>query len=131
MVREVRYPLRYGQSLCRKRMTRRIAIDFEGKSSSLDLVFEPYQSILIRVSLGRRAIPRPRLPAACSDELTRSFGLVNRRGFPSDPHSVLRQRAQIGHQSAEAAYGQLPPSAATVRDKVIGASTPRHFMPCT
>jgi hypothetical protein len=50
MAREVRYPLRYGQSLCRKRTTRRIAIDFDGTSSTFDLVFEPYQSLLIRVS---------------------------------------------------------------------------------
>ena len=50
MVREVRYPLRYGQSLCRKRTTRRIAIDFGGASYKLDLVFEPYQSLLIRIS---------------------------------------------------------------------------------
>jgi alpha-L-rhamnosidase len=51
MVRDVQYPLRYGQSLCRDRLTRRIAIDFEGISSSIVLVFEPYQSILLRVSL--------------------------------------------------------------------------------
>ena len=29
-----------------------------------------------------------------------------RAGLPSHPHSVLRQRTQIGHQSAEAVYGQ-------------------------
>jgi hypothetical protein len=51
MVRDVQYPMRYGQSLCRDRVTRRIAIDFAGSSSSLDLAFEPYQSILLRVSL--------------------------------------------------------------------------------
>ena len=60
MVREVRYPLRYGQSLCRKRTTRRIAIDFGGASYKLDLVFEPYQSLLIRISRSDGSpIPRP------------------------------------------------------------------------
>jgi hypothetical protein len=50
MTRELRYPMRYGQSLCRKPATRRIAIDFEGGPCSLDLVFAPYQSIMVRVS---------------------------------------------------------------------------------
>jgi hypothetical protein len=52
MVREVRYPMRYGQSLCHERLTRRIAVDFQGKPLAVDVVFEPYQSILIRVSGG-------------------------------------------------------------------------------
>ena len=42
--------MRYGQSRCRKRVTRRISVDLDGRSTSLDLVFEPYQSLLIRVS---------------------------------------------------------------------------------
>jgi hypothetical protein len=48
--RELRYPMRYGQSLCRERVVRRIAIDFEGAAHLLDLVFEPYQSLLVCVS---------------------------------------------------------------------------------
>jgi hypothetical protein len=48
--RELRYPMRYGQSHCRDRVTRRIAVDHEGVWHALDLVFEPYQSLLVRVS---------------------------------------------------------------------------------
>jgi hypothetical protein len=48
--RELRYPMAYGQSRCRERMTRRIAIDFEGARRLFDLVFEPYQSLLVRIS---------------------------------------------------------------------------------
>jgi hypothetical protein len=50
MVRDVRYPLRYGQSFCRDRVARRVGLEFDGRTSTLDLVFEPYQSILTRVS---------------------------------------------------------------------------------
>jgi hypothetical protein len=49
-VRELRYPMRYGQALCRERVVRRIAIDFDGALHRLDLVFEPYQSLLVCVS---------------------------------------------------------------------------------
>jgi hypothetical protein len=48
--RELRYPMRYGQSLCRERVFRRVAVDFEGALHALNLVFEPYQSLLVRVS---------------------------------------------------------------------------------
>jgi hypothetical protein len=48
--RELSYPVRYGQSLCRETVIRRIIIDFEGTSSSIDLVFQPYQSLLVRVT---------------------------------------------------------------------------------
>jgi hypothetical protein len=50
MTREVRYPLRHGQSRCNERVVRRITIDYEGAAHALDLVFEPYQSLLVRVS---------------------------------------------------------------------------------
>jgi hypothetical protein len=48
--REVRYPMRYGQSLCRKRTIRRVTIDHDAGLFSGDLIFEPYQSLLLRVS---------------------------------------------------------------------------------
>jgi hypothetical protein len=48
--RELRYPMRYGQSLCRERVIRRITVNFEEVSHALDLVFEPYQSLMVRVS---------------------------------------------------------------------------------
>jgi len=48
--RELRYPLRYGQSLCLERVVRRVTIDFEETLHALDLVFEPYQSLLACVS---------------------------------------------------------------------------------
>jgi hypothetical protein len=48
--RELRYPMRYGQSLCREPVTRRATVDFEGARHPLDLVFEPYQSLMARVS---------------------------------------------------------------------------------
>jgi hypothetical protein len=48
--RELRYPMRYGQSLCRQRVVRHAVVDFGGVEHPLDLVFEPYQSLLVRVS---------------------------------------------------------------------------------
>ncbi|HEV3120492.1 MAG TPA: hypothetical protein VGY53_01250, partial [Isosphaeraceae bacterium] len=48
--RELHYPMRYGQSLCRERVIRRVTIDFEGVAHLLKLVFEPYQSLLVCVS---------------------------------------------------------------------------------
>jgi hypothetical protein len=47
--RELRYPMRYGQSLCRERLRRRIVVDTGGLRRPLDLVFEPYQSLLVCV----------------------------------------------------------------------------------
>jgi hypothetical protein len=49
-VRELRYPMRYGQSLCRERVIQRVSVDSAGLSHAFDLVFEPYQSLLVRVS---------------------------------------------------------------------------------
>jgi hypothetical protein len=48
--RELRYPMRYGQSLCRERMIRPITINHAGDSYAADLVFEPYQSLMVRLS---------------------------------------------------------------------------------
>jgi hypothetical protein len=48
--RDLQYPMRYGQSLCHERVTRHITVDFDGSSYLLDLVFEPYQSLLLCVS---------------------------------------------------------------------------------
>jgi hypothetical protein len=48
--RGLRYPMRYGQSHCRKRVVRRVVVDFDGALHSLDLVFAPYQSLLACVS---------------------------------------------------------------------------------
>jgi len=42
--------MRYGQSLGRERVIRRIAVDLEGVPHPLDLVFEPYQSLLVCVT---------------------------------------------------------------------------------
>jgi hypothetical protein len=47
--RELRYPMGYGQSLCRGRVSRRIAIDPGGARRPLQLVFEPYQALLVCV----------------------------------------------------------------------------------
>jgi hypothetical protein len=47
---DLRYPMRYGESLCRELMSRRIVIDAEGVRVPLDLVFEPYQSLLVCVA---------------------------------------------------------------------------------
>jgi hypothetical protein len=49
--RELRYPMRYGQSLCRERAIRRVTIGHETESFPVDLIFEPYQSLLLRVSV--------------------------------------------------------------------------------
>jgi hypothetical protein len=50
MARDLRYPMRYGQSFCRERVVRRIRVDFDGVLLPLELVFEPYQSLLVSVS---------------------------------------------------------------------------------
>jgi hypothetical protein len=48
--RALRYPMRYGQSLCREQVVRRVAVELDGVPHQLDLVFEPYQSLLVRAS---------------------------------------------------------------------------------
>jgi hypothetical protein len=42
-------PLKYGQSFMDKEMTRRVTINANGKSTPLDLVFKPYQSLLVKL----------------------------------------------------------------------------------
>ena len=42
--------MRYGQSSCRERVVLRAVADFDGARHALDLVFEPYQALLARVS---------------------------------------------------------------------------------
>jgi hypothetical protein len=42
--------MRYGQSLCRERVVHRVAVGLEGVPHPFDLVFEPYQSLLVRAS---------------------------------------------------------------------------------
>jgi hypothetical protein len=48
--RELSYPMHYGQSHCPEPVIRRITIELDGTLSPLDLVFEPYQSLMVRVS---------------------------------------------------------------------------------
>jgi hypothetical protein len=50
MARDLRYPMRYGQSYSRKRAVQRIVIDLDGSRHPVDLVFPPYQSLLVRAS---------------------------------------------------------------------------------
>jgi len=49
LAQNLKMPLRYGQSFMDKEMTRRVTINANGKSTPLDLVFEPYQSLLVKV----------------------------------------------------------------------------------
>ena len=67
-------PLKYGQSFMDKEITRRVTINAGGKSTPLDLVFKPYQSLLIRVDIN--GDPRfvdityvPRTPVVKEDPL--------------------------------------------------------------
>jgi len=50
MARALRYPMLYGQSRCGKRLRRCATVEFEGSRFSVDLVFEPHQSLLLRAS---------------------------------------------------------------------------------
>ena len=45
----LKLPLKYGQSFMDREMTRRVTINANGRSTPLDLVFEPYQSLLVKV----------------------------------------------------------------------------------
>jgi len=49
LAQNLKLPLKYGQSLMDKEMTRRVTINANGKSTALDLVFKPYQSVLVKV----------------------------------------------------------------------------------
>lgn len=46
----VGYPLRYGQSRCSDTFTLPVAVHWKGKKIPLALRFEPYQSLLVRIS---------------------------------------------------------------------------------
>ncbi|MCF8371318.1 MAG: hypothetical protein K9H64_06835 [Bacteroidales bacterium] len=46
---ELKYPLAYGQSFCEKDSTLNISINLNGKGKEIDLVFKPYQSILLKI----------------------------------------------------------------------------------
>jgi hypothetical protein len=49
-VRQVTYPMRYGQSSLAKTLRRRVTIHIEPVSAEVELRFEPYQSLLLQVS---------------------------------------------------------------------------------
>jgi hypothetical protein len=68
LAQNLKLPLKYGQSFMDKEMTRRVVIHANGKSIPYDLVFKPYQSILVHVDKsGRLSLVdityRPRTPA--------------------------------------------------------------------
>jgi len=48
-------PLKYGQSFMDKAMTRHVTINLNGRTTPLDLVFKPYQSLLVRVDKNGKA----------------------------------------------------------------------------
>ena len=48
--REVKYPMGYGQSGRQESTTRRIAVDFDGRSWDVELEFPPCQSRFVRIS---------------------------------------------------------------------------------
>lgn len=47
--RRLKFPLEYGQSLCEKNDTINVKIKYGGKEYKVDLIFEPYQSLLYRI----------------------------------------------------------------------------------
>jgi len=47
--RKLKYPMKYGQSFCDGNIKEYIRINIPGKTFDVPLVFEPYQSILIRI----------------------------------------------------------------------------------
>ncbi|MBS0261773.1 MAG: hypothetical protein JSS02_07435, partial [Planctomycetes bacterium] len=53
LAREVKYPMRYGLSWYQGFTTRQISIDFLGQQYPIQLVFEPFQSLLVSVSAAR------------------------------------------------------------------------------
>jgi hypothetical protein len=50
LARAVRYPMTYGQSYCDGPIDRRVVIHFGGSSREVTLRFEPYQSIMLRMT---------------------------------------------------------------------------------
>lgn len=49
----LKFPLEYGQSLCTEKKELKITIHYEGEQIPLDLVFEPYQSLLYKIEKGK------------------------------------------------------------------------------
>jgi len=47
--KEITYPMRYGYSYCTETRELTMAVNFSGKKIEFKLVFEPYQSILVRI----------------------------------------------------------------------------------
>ena len=43
------YPVQYGSSLQDSTLERKVEVTFNGKSSPVDLKFEPYQSVLLNI----------------------------------------------------------------------------------
>jgi hypothetical protein len=52
--RDVHYPMTYGQSICQGSVTRRVTIRYDGELTVANLVFDPYQSLLMRITRGDR-----------------------------------------------------------------------------
>ncbi|OFY52699.1 MAG: hypothetical protein A2X22_07365 [Bacteroidetes bacterium GWF2_49_14] len=50
VAKEFKYPVRYGQADTAETLTKKISINFSGKTIPVDLVFKPYQSLLVNVS---------------------------------------------------------------------------------
>jgi len=48
--KELKYPLSYGQSYTETTVTREVTVNYSGLSLKLNLAFEPYQSVLIKIS---------------------------------------------------------------------------------
>jgi len=45
----LKYPIIYGQSFQKEDITSKIIINYNGKSSPIDLVFKPYQSLMLKI----------------------------------------------------------------------------------
>ncbi len=50
VAKEFKYPVKYGQADTEETLTKKISINFSGKTVPVELVFKPYQSLLLRVS---------------------------------------------------------------------------------
>lgn len=48
--RNLSYPLKYGQSLSNQSVTENAKITFGGKTTEIKLIFEPYQSLLLKIN---------------------------------------------------------------------------------
>ncbi|MCX7995473.1 MAG: glycosyl hydrolase [candidate division WOR-3 bacterium] len=50
MTRSITYPMRYGQSFCETDMNIKIVLNYAGFKKDINLLFKPYQALLLRVS---------------------------------------------------------------------------------